>query len=98
MRRPGWQKEGHEPDYRFSLVNERTFLAWMRTAFALLASAVLLDQVGGLRFSGQTYMPYLAVLASIPSSLLSVFAFRRWKANEIAMHHRKFQRPSSAAG
>nr|WP_176084825.1 DUF202 domain-containing protein [Martelella sp. HB161492] len=30
----------HEPDYRFTLANERTFLAWMRTALALLAGAV----------------------------------------------------------
>lgn len=33
-------KEEHEPDYRFTLANERTFLAWMRTALALLAGAV----------------------------------------------------------
>jgi len=30
----------HEPDYRFTLANERTFLAWIRTALALLAGAV----------------------------------------------------------
>lgn len=29
-----------EPDYRFTLANERTFLAWIRTAVALLAAAV----------------------------------------------------------
>ncbi len=32
--------EGEEPDARFTLANERTFLAWLRTALALLASAV----------------------------------------------------------
>ena len=26
---------GDEPDYRFTLANERTFLAWIRTALAL---------------------------------------------------------------
>jgi len=31
---------GHGPDYRFSLANERTFLAWIRTALALLAGGV----------------------------------------------------------
>lgn len=30
---------GEEPDPRFSLANERTFLAWIRTALALLAGA-----------------------------------------------------------
>ncbi|WP_025737273.1 YidH family protein [Mycobacterium genavense] len=29
-----------EPDYRFTLANERTFLAWQRTALGLLAAAV----------------------------------------------------------
>jgi uncharacterized membrane protein YidH (DUF202 family) len=29
-----------EPDYRFTLANERTFLAWTRTALALLAGGV----------------------------------------------------------
>ena len=36
---PGWvYAEGEEPDYRFSLANERTLLAWLRTALALLAA------------------------------------------------------------
>ncbi len=26
---------GKDPDYRFTLANERTFLAWIRTALAL---------------------------------------------------------------
>ena len=32
--------EGEEPDARFTLANERTFLAWVRTALAMLAGAV----------------------------------------------------------
>ena len=34
----------HEPDYRFSLANERTFLAWIRTALGLLAGGVAVGQ------------------------------------------------------
>ncbi|HLS25396.1 MAG TPA: DUF202 domain-containing protein [Beutenbergiaceae bacterium] len=34
---------GEEPDPRFSLANERTFLAWIRTGLALLAGAVALQ-------------------------------------------------------
>lgn len=30
---------GRTPDYRFSLANERTFLAWLRTGLALIALA-----------------------------------------------------------
>ncbi len=33
-----------EPDYRFTLANERTFLAWERTALGLLAAAVAIVQ------------------------------------------------------
>jgi len=36
-------REGAEPDPRFSLANERTFLAWLRTALALFAAGVALE-------------------------------------------------------
>ncbi|GAA3738183.1 hypothetical protein GCM10022239_12260 [Leifsonia bigeumensis] len=34
---------GAEPDARFSLANERTFLAWIRTSLALIAAGVALE-------------------------------------------------------
>lgn len=37
---------GTEPDVRFSLANERTFLAWVRTALALIAGGVALEVLG----------------------------------------------------
>lgn len=37
---------GDEPDVRFSLANERTFLAWTRTALALIAGGVALEVLG----------------------------------------------------
>src|ERR1043165_2701247 len=45
IRRPKWFQEGQDPDYRFTLANERTFLAWIRTSLALLAAAVALVQL-----------------------------------------------------
>lgn len=36
---------GSEPDPRFSLANERTFLAWIRTSLALLVAAAAVDVV-----------------------------------------------------
>ena len=37
---------GSDPDVRFSLANERTFLAWTRTALALIAGGVALEVLG----------------------------------------------------
>ena len=34
---------GTEPDPRFTLANERTFLAWIRTSLALIAGGVALE-------------------------------------------------------
>ncbi|MGV8967559.1 MAG: YidH family protein [Cellulomonas sp.] len=34
---------GVEPDIRFSLANERTFLAWIRTSLAFLAAGIALE-------------------------------------------------------
>ena len=34
---------GTDPDPRFSLANERTFLAWVRTGLALVAGAAAVD-------------------------------------------------------
>jgi putative membrane protein len=35
---------GATPDYRFSLANERTFLAWIRTGLALIAGGLACAQ------------------------------------------------------
>ncbi|MBP2456585.1 putative membrane protein [Clavibacter michiganensis] len=39
-------REGAEPDVRFTLANERTFLAWIRTSLALIAGGVALEALG----------------------------------------------------
>jgi putative membrane protein len=38
------QQVGTRPDYRFSLANERTFLAWLRTGLALIAGGLAIAQ------------------------------------------------------
>ncbi|MER7165475.1 YidH family protein [Micromonospora sp. NPDC000207] len=35
---------GRTPDYRFSLANERTFLAWLRTGLALIGGGLAVAQ------------------------------------------------------
>ena len=78
---PDPRRVGHEPDYRFTLANERTFLAWIRTALALaaggLAAVSLLDQVA----LGET----LGVILLALSFLTAASAYRRWALNEQSM-------------
>jgi putative membrane protein len=38
-------REGTEPDPRFSFANERTFLAWSRTALALVVAGLAVTQL-----------------------------------------------------
>jgi putative membrane protein len=72
---------GEDPDYRFSLANERTFLAWIRTALALaaggLGAVTILDDFAGEEVLG------IGLLAL--SFLTSATAYRRWALNERAM-------------
>ena len=86
MLEPRWRQEGEEPDYRFSLANERTFLAWIRTALALLAGGVLLDQFS-TKLGPRAAILSLAIALGSLAALLGAMAYVRWRANEIAMRH-----------
>lgn len=78
--------EEHEPDYRFTLANERTFLAWIRTALALLAAAVAVTQ-----FVPELGVPYLrqavAALLSVTSVAIVLGSALHWRAAQQAMRH-----------
>ncbi|MGH8986273.1 MAG: YidH family protein [Acidimicrobiia bacterium] len=83
-RRPPLDQVGKEPDARFSYANERTFLAWNRTALALIATGVaatqllpVLDIDFGRRLLG---LPLIAM-----GAVLALASYRRWDANERAM-------------
>jgi putative membrane protein len=74
---------GEEPDPRFSLANERTFLAWIRTALALLAGAAAVDALDlPLPDAVQTALALGLALASL---LTAGAAWRAWGRTERAM-------------
>ena len=77
---------GHEqePDYRFTLANERTFLAWIRTALALIAGGVaVIELVPPFGIPGVRHV--LSVLLTAGGGLLAALAVRRWQRVQAAM-------------
>jgi inner membrane protein YidH len=73
-----------EPDYRFTLANERTFLAWIRTALALIAGGVAVVQLVPA-FGIPEVRHALSVLLTAGGGLLAMLAVRRWQRVQAAM-------------
>jgi putative membrane protein len=75
---------GTPPDYRFSLANERTFLAWLRTGLALVAGGLAAAQflprlpVAHLREA-------IAIALLLLGSAVAVRAVVHWARCERAM-------------
>ncbi len=76
---------GSEPDPRFTLANERTFLAWIRTALAVLAAAVALDALGVP--DDERVRTVLTLLLTLTGLVTPAAAYARWAASERAMRH-----------
>lgn len=77
---------GTEPDPRFTLANERTFLAWIRTSLAFLAGGLALEAFAIEAFP-ETLRKVLAILLVGTGMLLSAGAAVRWIGIEASMRH-----------
>jgi putative membrane protein len=78
--------EEQEPDYRFTLANERTYLAYLRTSLACYAgglSAVQFLDLGPDRWPARI-IGLVLVTAGI---VTTAGAFRRWQQNLTAMRN-----------
>ncbi len=75
---------GQEPDPRFTLANERTFLAWIRTALAFLAGGVAVEAFAADVFE-DPYRTIISVLTIGVGLLISVGAALRWLHIERSM-------------
>lgn len=84
---PAWRQLGEEPDYRFTLANERTFLAWIRTALAVLAAGVLFDQFS-TKLQPHLIVVVVAAFMCIAAAALCGISYFRWARNEQAMRHK----------
>jgi putative membrane protein len=84
MNEPNRSLRGDDPDVRFTYANERTFLAWNRTALALVTAGLAITQLlppfdvpGGRRMIG---LPLITM--GIVTSIVSLW---QWRRNDQAM-------------
>lgn len=74
---------GDEPDPRFSLANERTFLAWIRTSLALLAVGFAIE---ALQLQIQPVLRFIAAVVFVLLAVVAVVhAWLSWTRHERAM-------------
>jgi putative membrane protein len=74
---------GSEPDPRFTLANERTFLAWNRTALALIGAGLAIQQFLDLGASGLQLV--IAAPLILLGGLLAATSHLRWRQSERAL-------------
>lgn len=81
------QTDGEEPDYRFTLANERTFLAWTRTALAMLAGGVAVVQLVP-DLAGRPARLSLGLILVGLALVVAVGGYLRWRRVQRAMRLR----------
>ena len=79
---------GSDPDPRFTLANERTFLAWLRTSLAFIAAGVALEALGfpepdGFRSGSATVFIAIGIASAIR-------AWTGWAKTERALRRNEF--------
>jgi putative membrane protein len=81
------EETGTEPDPRFTFANERTFLAWNRTALALIAAGLAAAQF--LKFNLHGLRLVIAVPLIVLGAALALASYLHWEDSERAMRLRE---------
>lgn len=86
-RRASLKEIGSDPDPRFTFANERTFLAWNRTALALIGGGLAVAQFVHHVSTPARIAIALALIAL--GAVIAATSYRRWEANERALRLRR---------
>lgn len=79
---------GEEPDPRFTLANERTFLAWIRTSISFLAGGVAIKAFELESLQGIA-SDLVSILLLSTGTVISGAGFFRWVNVERALRKKK---------
>ena len=75
-------RNSREPDLRFSLANERTFLAWGRTCLTFVATGLVLARVVG---PDDNVSEWAGVVLIVLGAVLGGVAYRTYRRNDRAI-------------
>ncbi|MFU8839299.1 MAG: YidH family protein [Nitriliruptoraceae bacterium] len=79
---------GEEPDPRFTLANERTLLAWLRTALALVAAGVAIVALSDL-ITPPWLADVTATTAFLGGGVTALLGYVQWQRVERALRLRQ---------
>src|SRR4051794_41962296 len=85
---------GEEPDVRFTLANERTYLAWIRTSLALIGGGLAAGQL--LEFQSELARLAVALPPIVLGAVLALTSYPRWGGNQRAPRPREPLPPRGA--
>ena len=83
LTRRGLPAEGEEPDPRFTLANERTFLAWVRTALGFLAAGLAVAEL--LHSEPRGARLAISVPMIVIAGVIGGTCYMRWQRLERAL-------------
>jgi putative membrane protein len=81
------------PDPRLTFANERTFLAWSRTALALIAGGLAVSQLVRVKSGGAQFALALALIGF--GAFIAYTGYRHWQRNERALRIGQPVQPSA---
>ena len=84
-RRKPTEDVGTEPDARFSFANERTFLAWNRTALGCVVAGLAVSHVLAPEEGSRVGPKIAGVALMVLGGLLALFSYGNWAAAQRAL-------------